>query len=343
MLDSLVRYFPRSSGQGIHYYPHCDWQKDSALTADMSSVATNPLNKISGASRFLSMRRLKTTLCIFLLLVSLPLLLTLPASPFGTIRVTQHELTTEGLGAALMHLRKPIILAQLLNGCLDIPKIKSEHGYFVRQFFDPCPAPPIFARRICKVALSISEGNLLVSMPERGPVNPRVLRTCQSIHVVNPQLRDYDNAYNSTEYIFNNLKQVTNVSLDCDGIDTVFHYRYGDIANDTIRRGSKQVHEDLVLDLVAKREINDSRLLIVTEPSGQKHIESKFPNSRFFTENDPAALRECAGKAVYYIGGGSTYAYVCYQLLKPKVVYTNNLKAPSRVKFPVHITRVLSP
>lgn len=276
-----------------------------------------------------------------LALVNIPILLTFPplARP---IWITQRDLTTEGLGAALMHLRKSIALAQLLNTCVNVPLIKSVHGYYASEFFHRCPSHPSWGPLKCQVRVFQVAGGFRFLMPGRGYVDLDALRLlCHTVEVLNPDLRDYENRYNSTEYLVKNLRRVSKVPLSCNGIDTVFHYRYGDIARKAPQKQSKQVHEDTVRKLIARETIFEQTLLIVTDPSGERHISSKFPTARFFTRNDPAALRACAGNAITFIGGGSTYAYICFQMINPQVVFTSNVNAKSRVRYPRNITIAL--
>lgn len=277
----------------------------------------------------------------FLAVVNVSIFLAIPTKLAGPIWVTQNDLTTEGLGAALMHLRKATVLSNVLQSCLKVPAVKSTHGYYVSDFFHGCSSRPSWGPLRCKVKVFLVVSGLRYWMEGRGFVDLDTLRMCHSIEVLNPELRDYENRYNTTAFLIKNLKRRDSTPLDCNGVDTVFHYRYGDIAQNRVQKESKQVHHKTVSKLIQKGIIEESTLLIVTDPSGQKHISSQFPSARFFTRNDPAELQACAGIASTFIAGGSTYAYVCFQMINPRVVFTSNVNANSRVRYPRDITIAL--
>lgn len=276
--------------------------------------------------------------CLAVVSFVLVLFIKIPIKDAGPMWVTQRDLTTEGLGAAVMHLRQAIVLSESLETCLKVPRVPSTHGYYVSSFFKQCSWRPAWALRKCKVKLSLENDELRYWLKGSGSVELSSLRLCQAIEVLDPQLRDYENRYNTTSFLFKNLQRRNKDPLNCQGFDTVFHFRFGDIAKNKKQKRSKQVHQDSVRKLVQDGVINETRLLIVTEPSGEKHIASQFPEATFFIQNDPAALKSCVSTVKTFVGGGSTYAYVIFQMLKPEVVYTSNLDAPSRVTYPANIT-----
>ncbi|CDF38806.1 unnamed protein product [Chondrus crispus] len=271
-------------------------------------------------------------------IISVSLLGVFPTDFKAPLYVTQKDLTTEGLGAALMHLRKTTVLTHQLGSCLKVPGIKSTHGYYVRQFFPKCSAALPWGPSACRVKTVLTKTGWKYWMEGEGDVPLNRLGSCRTIHVINPDLRDYENRYNTTAFLVQNLKVRDEHPLNCTGIDAVFHYRYGDIARDRRQRVSKQVHYHAVHRLISSGKVSPSSLLIVTDLTGKKHIEGQFPGARFFTKNDPAALKQCAGKATKFIGGGSTYAYVCFQMIRPNIVYTANVNAKSRVRYPRNMT-----
>jgi len=210
--------------------------------------------------------------------------------------------TSEGIGAVMVQMRRLLIASEEAGCCAFIPRVRSEHGYYVADYL---------ASKCQGVEFASSRESAFF----------RFNYTDVAVKVIKTKLRDYYN----TMHVGNIINR--RLLCNCDKYEevrcnVVLHYRSGDINRNMEVHAVKQINSTLARILLSKYSSDRKRTCIITEPDAVAKVRNFTSSNPEVIIGDICEIKCRVHRPKVFIAAASSYAYLIYQLIRPRSIVT---------------------